>query len=203
MSDLCRVVPCVHCSFIEAVYSCGCCGCCVCGVGGLGWARGVRRMMSVSVMSVFLSTPPCLPLVQKNYVSEERNTPARPTIYYAPTRPTIRNHDDLRAENRSLYTYPDSARKLAARCPQNRNHGYAALLRRRKSRRHPPSRVFAPRCAATNLRRPWLTILCAAPKKKQEKMSLGDFLGDQCTRHPLRLALVGRRLTPSSSWIMG
>jgi hypothetical protein len=31
-------------------------------------------------------------------------------------------------------------------------------------------------------------FVCAAPKKKQEKMSLGDFLGDQCARHPLRLA---------------
>lgn len=42
---------------------------------------------------------------------------------------------------------------------------------------------FAPLCAATISRTPWLTILCAAPKKKQEKMSLGDFLGDQCTRN--------------------
>jgi hypothetical protein len=27
----------------------------------------------------------------------------------------------------------------------------------------------------------WLTRILAAPKKKAEKMSLGDFLGDQCT----------------------
>jgi hypothetical protein len=90
---------------------------------------------------------------------------------------------------RSLSTNTKTARGNTLReVTTNRNHGYVALPQREKSRRHSRGGFFAPRRTATNLKTTWLTILCAAPKKKQEKMSLGDFLGDQCTRNPTRLA---------------
>lgn len=45
-------------------------------------------------------------------------------------------------------------------------------------------RLFCPALHGVKLLDPWLTN-CAAPKnKKVEKMSLGDFLGDQCRRPP-------------------
>lgn len=48
-------------------------------------------------------------------------------------------------------------------------------------------RLFCPALHGFTVSRKWLTD-CAAPKnKKAEKMSLGDFLGDQCRRHLLRV----------------
>ncbi len=90
---------------------------------------------------------------------------------------------------RALFPSPHNERPPSARCAQQK----------------PQSWVRGPVCPAavrsTSVRRhevtnSWLTTMLVAPKKKEQKMSLGDFLGDQCMHPPASTATAtGRKVT--------
>lgn len=129
------------------------------------------------------------------------------TRTHAPAKLSTHHHSKSTKSRRRLFSrLSDSARIICTRVDGSSQSWVRCLPAVRLSAgvtRLVPRTFFAPQCTAPNKRAPWLTRLSAAPKKKeQQKMSLGDFLGDQCTP-PVLPAAPFKTLTHGQRWDRG